>query len=109
MSEKLTEDDPHPWYGPCDGFGRLGQCSACLDVKKIKQPAWLRDRRFEFWFNYLGWTCWSLGVHVGIDGPHLDVHVPLGFFRIGWFYELREPLIATRWDLSWNQIMRVRP
>jgi hypothetical protein len=22
----------HPWYGPCDALGPLGQCAACLEV-----------------------------------------------------------------------------
>jgi hypothetical protein len=23
--------EPHPWYGPCDGFGPGGECSVCTD------------------------------------------------------------------------------
>jgi hypothetical protein len=34
-----------------------------------------------FWF--VGWDCLSLGVHVSLLGPNLELHVPFGFVRIG--------------------------
>jgi hypothetical protein len=42
------------------------------------------ERRFECFFNFLGWWQWSLGIHVDVRHPHIDAHVPFGFFRIGW-------------------------
>lgn len=70
-----TSLEPHEWYGPCDGFGPYGECSICTT----------RTREFECFFNFLGWHQWSLGLHVDPHHPHLDVHLPGGFFRIGWY------------------------
>lgn len=35
-----------------------------------------------FWFN--GWSNLSLGLSVSLYQPNIEVHVPFGFFRIGW-------------------------
>jgi hypothetical protein len=43
------------------------------------------ERRFECFFNFLGWWHWSCGLHVDVRHPHIDLHVPFGFARIGWF------------------------
>lgn len=34
-----------------------------------------------FWF--VGWDCWSLGAHICVGAPNIEIHVPFGFFRIG--------------------------
>ncbi len=49
-------------------------------------------RHFECFFNFLGWWHWSIGVHVDLRHPHIDVHVPFGFARLGW---LRSPTISA--------------
>ena len=41
-------------------------------------------REWECFFNFVGWDCLSLGLHVGLRGPHVDIHLPFGFVRIGW-------------------------
>lgn len=41
-------------------------------------------RYFECFFNFLGWHQWSLGFHIDPQHPHIDIHVPTGFLRIGW-------------------------
>jgi hypothetical protein len=41
-------------------------------------------RRFALWFKFLGFRHWSLGIHFWPAGPHLQIHVPGGFFHIGW-------------------------
>ena len=43
-----------------------------------------RRRRFVAYFWFVGWDCLSIGLHVAICQPNLEVHVPFGFFRIGW-------------------------
>lgn len=68
------KQEPHEWYGPCDGFGPYGECSVCTS----------RKREFECFFNFLGWWQWSFGVHLDVRHPHLDLHVPFGFLRLGW-------------------------
>lgn len=44
-------------------------------------------RRFQCFFNWLGWHQWSLGIHVDPQHPHIDLHVIAGFLRIGWYSE----------------------
>lgn len=42
------------------------------------------DRKFTAHYFFIGWYCWSIGVHVDVLGPLIEVHVPFGFVRIGW-------------------------
>ena len=41
-------------------------------------------RQFIAYFFFVRWDCISLGIHLCITGPHVEIHVPFGFFRIGW-------------------------
>lgn len=34
-----------------------------------------------FWF--VGWDCLSLGLHVCVSAPNIEVHLPFGFVRMG--------------------------
>lgn len=36
---------------------------------------------FFFWF--VGWDCIALGTSLCLDGPHIEVHLPFGFLKIG--------------------------
>lgn len=84
--EKVLDEPQHEWYGPCDGMGPYGECSVCTK----------RTREFECFFNFLGWWHWSLGVHFDPRHPHLDIHVPFGFLRVGWNLWSRTPLNTPR-------------
>jgi hypothetical protein len=44
-----------------------------------------RRREFECFYNFLGWWHWSFGLHVDLRHPHVDLHLPFGYLRIGWF------------------------
>ncbi len=35
-----------------------------------------------FWFN--GWSNINLGITISLYCPNIEIHVPFGFFRIGW-------------------------
>lgn len=88
--------EPHEWYGPCDGFGPYGECSVCST----------RRREFECFFNFLGWWHWSLGLHLDIQHPHIDIHLPFGFARIGWIYSelaLKRPKPRHFGFLPWDR------
>jgi hypothetical protein len=52
-------------------------------------------RTFECFFNFLGWWQWSLGFHVDVRHPHIDVHVPGGYLRVGW-YNPRAAMLQSR-------------
>lgn len=41
-------------------------------------------RQFVAYFHLVGWDCFSLGMHISVLCPNLELHVPFGFFRIGW-------------------------
>ena len=42
------------------------------------------DKLFIFYFYFVGWSCISLGIHVDLSLPNLEVHLPFGFIRIGY-------------------------
>jgi len=46
------------------------------DDRKVRMPV------AYFWC--VGWWAWSLGFHVSLRDPNIEIHVPFGFFRIGW-------------------------
>lgn len=33
-------EEPHPWYGPCDGFGKDGACAECALTIEILRDRW---------------------------------------------------------------------
>ena len=35
-----------------------------------------------FWFS--GWDSISLGLHLCLSAPNIEIHIPFGFIRIGW-------------------------
>ena len=41
-------------------------------------------RRFICYFYCNGLAHFSLGFHICFEQPNIEIHVPLGFFRIGW-------------------------
>jgi hypothetical protein len=43
------------------------------------------ERRFQCFYNSLGWWHWSVGLHLDVRHPHIELHIPFGFFRLGWF------------------------
>jgi hypothetical protein len=49
---------------------------------KRRQIGWRSDNGgIYFWF--VGWDCWSLGFHVCVSAPNVEIHLPFGFIRIG--------------------------
>ena len=64
------------------------------DPRKIKsnvfgyeQPPRRSDkwhRVFCCYFHFVAWDCLSLGFHVSLLLPNIEVHLPFGFIRIGW-------------------------
>jgi hypothetical protein len=43
------------------------------------------SRRFKYGFHFVNWDTVSLGLSVGFGGPHIELHVPFGFFQVGWY------------------------
>jgi hypothetical protein len=44
----------------------------------------IRQRYFVAYFFFVAWDCLSLGVHISLAQPNIEIHIPFGFFRIGW-------------------------
>lgn len=42
------------------------------------------QRHFVFYFWAVRWDCLSLGLHVCLGQPNVEIHLPFGFIRIGW-------------------------
>ena len=61
------------------------------------------ERDFECFFNFLGWWQWSLGFHVDLRHPHIDIHVPFGYIRIGWF---RTPTLTPARRFGYSAVPR---
>ena len=41
-------------------------------------------RKFVAYFHFVSWDCISLGLHVSLRCPNIELHLPFGFIRIGW-------------------------
>jgi len=44
----------------------------------------MRNKRFACYFWFVGWDCISLGGHICLRNPNIEIHLPFGFVRIGW-------------------------
>jgi hypothetical protein len=42
MSETI-EKHPHPWYGPCDGFGPGGECAECTGLIESSDGSMIKN------------------------------------------------------------------
>lgn len=40
--------------------------------------------RFTCYFYAVNWFYFSLGLHVDFISPNIEIHLPVGFLRIGW-------------------------
>ncbi len=61
----------------------------------------IRERFFVCFFHFVGWSCLSIGVHVDTASPNVEVHVPFGFFRIGWM-GVHRPRKRPTFGRSWK-------
>jgi hypothetical protein len=49
-----------------------------------QRPLGYEGRRFVAYFWFVGWWALSLGAHVSLRDPNVEIHIPFGFVRIGW-------------------------
>ena len=64
------------------------------------QPGAGTRRQFIAYFYFVGWDCISLGLHVCLGLPNIEIHIPFGFVRVGWMHnDGRRPinLSAVQW------------
>ena len=41
-------------------------------------------KHFVAYFFFVGWDCISVGLHVCVSKPNIEIHLPFGFIKIGW-------------------------
>lgn len=46
-------------------------------------------KKFIAYFFFIKWSCISFGFHIDIASPNIEIHIPFGFFRIGWEKPMR--------------------
>jgi hypothetical protein len=44
----------------------------------------MKPRHFIAYFWFVRWSCISFGITVDVVTPNIEIHVPFGFFKIGW-------------------------
>ncbi len=62
-------------------------------------------RCFVAYFHFVGWDCLSVGFHICVEMPNLEIHVPFGFFRIGW--AKRWPYQPSANRRAWGLLERI--
>jgi len=45
------------------------------------------SKKFICYYYFTGWSCISLGIHIDLSFPNFELHMPFGFFRIGYVDE----------------------
>ena len=58
----------------------------------------MKERRFVAFVKFLGWWCFSLGIHIDLRAPHIALHFPGGFMAIGWWYD--DPDDTSTWETN---------
>ena len=60
-------------------------------------------RRFCIYFWFVGWDCISLGLHVCVTGPHIEIHLPFGFLKIGWVNQHHDHKAINADEIAWRR------
>lgn len=56
--------------------------------------------KFVAFFWFVSWSDISFGISLHFSPPHIEIHVPFGFFRIGWE---SIPIVPS---INWDEIKR---
>jgi hypothetical protein len=67
-------------------------------------------RKLVAYFFHTGWGHFSLGFHVSLSEPNVEIHLPFGFLRLGWetyliasMHQLRQPPPVFGLRRNWTQ------
>lgn len=68
------------------------------------------NRQFVAFFFFVGWDCFSLGLHICLSEPNIEIHLPFGFIRVGWTKHCYPPPVnlwqverqVFGWGERWN-------
>jgi hypothetical protein len=50
--------------------------------------------KFVAFFHFVEWHCISFGLHLCLKPVHVEIHVPFGFFKVGWIYKPKGTLVG---------------
>lgn len=52
-------------------------------IARDRRPFGHEGQRFVCYWWFVGWWAFSLGLHIDVNSPNIEVHLPFGFVRIG--------------------------
>lgn len=52
-----------------------------MSAKEGPKPEYVKP--FVAYYYFVGWDCLSLGFHLCLSEPNVEIHLPFGFVRIG--------------------------
>ena len=55
-----------------------------------------KKREFVCYWWFVGWDCFSLGFHISLMSPNIEIHLPFGFFRIGWVIQTESEFFTVK-------------
>lgn len=67
-------------------------------------------RALDWDAKYIGWHCLSLGIHVDLRGPFVELHLPGGYVRFGFMVfdtRTRSGTSSLRLDPKIDQLYRI--
>ena len=59
-------------------------------------------RRFCCHFWFVDWHCLSLGFHVSLKEPNIEIHLPFGFIRIGLELHYPDSVCINEGQTDWR-------
>jgi hypothetical protein len=59
------------------------------------------SNNFIAYFYFVGWDCLSLGMHICLSAPNIEIHIPFGFIRIGRKEHLCRPTNVNYRTFKW--------
>lgn len=63
-------------------------------VERERQIGWSTPE-WACYFWFVGWDCISIGFHVCLSAPNIEIHVPFGFIKFG-----RHTNVQARRDIA---------
>lgn len=62
----------------------------------MKNPYGYEGKKWVAYFWFQGWRNIQLGLHVDLESPNMEIHLPFGFVRLG---RRSKPVIYTDADI----------
>jgi hypothetical protein len=77
----VIDQTPHLATKPLQ-FGSNSRNLASSDQMEATMIGY-EGQRWVALFHFVGWDCISLGFHVCVTAPNVELHLPFGFIRVG--------------------------